>query len=143
MNRMWHYLSGFLVLGGLLLAGCGGYDEGTVTVSGTLTNGGQPLTGSGTPNTTDYKGYQIIFMQEKEGKWETYAYAFVDGSGKYSVELLPGKYKVAVGHSAGAPLPMAKAPGSNLDLSKFIGSKTPIELTVEGSTTFDIDISKF
>ena len=127
----------------LLFSGCGGSDEGTVTVSGTLSNGGQPLTGSGTPNTSDYKGYQLAFLLQKDGKWEHYTSAVVDESGKYSVDLVPGKYKVIVGHAVGAPMPLPKAPGRDLDLSKFIGEKTPIELTVEGSTTFDIDVSKF
>ncbi|GEM_PF-5547874 len=143
MNRTWQYLGGLLVLGGFLLAGCGGYDEGTVTVSGTLTNSGQPLTGKGAPNTPDYKGFQLVFLREKEGKWENYAYAFVDDSGSYTVDLLPGKYKVSVGHATGAPVPLPKAQGSDVDLSKFIGEKTPIEVTVEGNMTFDIDISKF
>ncbi len=127
----------------LLFAGCGGHDEGTVTVSGTLTNGGQPLTGSGTPNTPDYKGYQLAFLLQKDGKWESYATALVDESGKYSVELVPGKYKVVVGHAVGAPVPLPKAKGRDLDLSKFSGEKSPIELTVEGDMTFDIDVSKF
>lgn len=143
MIRRWSVSFFAVVFGALLLVGCGGYDEGAVEVSGTLSNAGQPLTGSGTPNTPDYKGFQLVFLQQKEGKWENYAYAFVDESGKYTVSLKPGKYKVSIGHATGAPVPLPKAQGSDLDLGKFIGEKTPIEVNVEGSMTFDIDISKY
>ena len=134
-----------VALGLLLLAGqgCGGYDEGTVAVSGKLTNGGQALTGTGQMNTTNYKGYQLVFLRENNGKYQMYASAFVDESGNFSVELLPGKYKVAVGHSVGSPMPMPKVKGRDLDLSKFQGEKTPIEVEISGSTTLDIDISKY
>ena len=114
--------------------------SGRISVSGTLTDGGQPLQVEG--RDIGIGRVEIRFLElDESGELvdnDPDESTTVDADGKFSVAaggLYPGSYRVAV--SQFDPDPTDKLGG------KFGNGNSPIKIEVEGDTDLEIDISKY
>ncbi|WP_166829226.1 DUF3823 domain-containing protein [Thalassoroseus pseudoceratinae] len=119
----------FLPLLPLFLIGCGG--SGEVEVQGKLTSNGEPL------QVSENGDVQVTFVQVEGGSQTGHQFlASPDDSGQYSVTLPTGEYKVAV-------VQLDPYPDTDKLEGQFSQDTTPIEKTIDGSETWDIELNEY
>ena len=131
-----------VLFAGLLFVGCGGGSaEKVVTVQGTITSGGQPLTVAGEEAGLGYVQVQFFRIDDAGVQSTDPASARVstsDGSfelaGHGGQGIPPGKYRVAV--RQWDPYPEDKLQG------KFDETNSPILRTIEGDAMLTIELDQ-
>ena len=137
MNRLW----GGTVLGlaVILLAGCGGGGEPTVSVSGHLREGGQPvkIVTQGLP--PGDKGIRVGFIRQDKSPETFYAKVADDGSftvpGPKNRGIPAGKYQISVHRGA------MGSPDHYKDAFKAEKSPLNVDIPAGRSATVDIDLT--
>jgi hypothetical protein len=124
----------FAILLCFLLTGCSGQGEGFATVTGRVTEKGQPIK-------IDNKGFlRIEFLQFASGEGKRQVMdargADINAEGKYSVEVRPGKYAVRIIHQP-------EYRGPNVLEKVFPGVDSPIVKQIDSDLQLDIEVDEF